>query len=52
MTEIIFSWPGIGRLMIEAIGARDYPLAQGCVLMFALTYVAGQHGHGRGLQPG
>ena len=39
VTEIIFSWPGIGRLLIEAIGARDYPLAQGCVLMFALTYV-------------
>jgi peptide/nickel transport system permease protein len=39
VTEIIFSWPGIGRLMIEAIGARDYPLVQGCVLAFALTYV-------------
>jgi|SRR5579875_345659 peptide/nickel transport system permease protein len=39
VTEIIFSWPGIGRLMIEAIAARDYPLAQGCVLVFALTYV-------------
>jgi ABC-type dipeptide/oligopeptide/nickel transport system permease component len=39
VVEIIFSWPGIGRLMIEAIGARDYPLAQGCVLVFALTYV-------------
>jgi peptide/nickel transport system permease protein len=39
VTEIIFSWPGIGRLMIEAIAARDYPLAQGCVLAFALTYV-------------
>jgi peptide/nickel transport system permease protein len=39
VTEIIFSWPGIGRLMIEAIGARDYPLAQGCVLVFALTSV-------------
>ena len=39
ITETIFSWPGMGRLMIEAIGARDYPLAQGCVLVFALTYV-------------
>jgi peptide/nickel transport system permease protein len=39
VVEIIFSWPGIGRLMIEAIGLRDYPLAQGCVLVFALTYV-------------
>src|SRR5208337_1420861 len=39
ITEIIFSWPGIGRLMIEAIGARDYPLVEGCVLTFAMTYV-------------
>lgn len=39
ITEVIFSWPGMGRLLIEAIAARDYPLAQGCVLVFALTYV-------------
>lgn len=39
ITEVIFSWPGMGRLLISAIGARDYPLAQGCVLVFALTYV-------------
>ncbi len=39
IAEMIFSWPGIGRLMIGAIGARDYPLVQGCVLVFALTYV-------------
>ncbi|HTW89411.1 MAG TPA: ABC transporter permease [Candidatus Binataceae bacterium] len=38
--EMIFSWPGLGRLMIGAIGARDYPLVEGCVLAFALTYVA------------
>ncbi|MGO9603042.1 MAG: ABC transporter permease [Candidatus Binataceae bacterium] len=37
--EVIFSWPGIGRLLISAISARDYPLVQGCVLTFALTYV-------------
>jgi len=37
--EIIFSWPGIGRLLIAAIGARDYPVVQGCVLTFAMTYV-------------
>jgi peptide/nickel transport system permease protein len=40
ITEVIFSWPGIGRLMIEAINARDYPVVEGCVLAFALTYVA------------
>lgn len=39
VTEIIFSWPGLGRLMIAAINNRDYPLVQGCVLVFALSYV-------------
>jgi len=39
ITEVIFSWPGLGRLMISAISARDYPLVEGCVLTFALTYV-------------
>jgi len=39
ITEIIFSWPGIGRLLIGAIGARDYPVVEGCVLTFAITYV-------------
>ena len=39
ITEVIFSWPGLGRLMITAIIARDYPLVEGCVLTFALTYV-------------
>ena len=39
ITEMIFSWPGLGRLMISAINLRDYPLVQGCVLMFALSYV-------------
>lgn len=39
ITEIIFSWPGIGRLTYQAISARDYPLAQGCFLTIALTYI-------------
>jgi peptide/nickel transport system permease protein len=39
ITEMIFSWPGLGRLLIGAIGARDYPLVEGCVLAFAMTYV-------------
>lgn len=39
ITETIFAWPGIGRLTILAITARDYPLAQGCVLAIALSYV-------------
>ena len=37
--EMIFSWPGIGRLLISAISARDYPVVEGCVLTFAMTYV-------------
>jgi ABC-type dipeptide/oligopeptide/nickel transport system permease component len=39
VTETIFSWPGIGRLTVQAIGARDYPLMQGCILLIAFTYV-------------
>ncbi len=39
ITEVIFSWPGLGRLLISAINLRDYPLVEGCVLTFALTYV-------------
>lgn len=39
ITETIFSWPGIGRLLITAIQTRDYPLVQGGVLFIALTYV-------------
>jgi peptide/nickel transport system permease protein len=39
ITETVFSWPGIGRLTIQAIQTRDYPLVQGCVLVIALAYV-------------
>ncbi len=39
ITETIFSWPGIGRLTIQAIQTRDYPLVQGCVLVIATAYV-------------
>ncbi|HVA93766.1 MAG TPA: nickel ABC transporter permease [Candidatus Dormibacteraeota bacterium] len=39
VTETIFSWPGIGRLAVQAISARDYPLLQGCILVIALSYV-------------
>ncbi|HTU34624.1 MAG TPA: nickel ABC transporter permease [Candidatus Acidoferrum sp.] len=40
VTETIFSWPGIGRLSVQAIEARDYPLLQGCILLIAVSYVA------------
>jgi ABC-type dipeptide/oligopeptide/nickel transport system permease component len=39
VTESIFSWPGIGRLTVQAISARDYPLLQGCILVIAISYV-------------
>lgn len=39
ITETIFSWPGLGRLTIQAIQTRDYPLVQGCVLVIATSYV-------------
>lgn len=39
VTETIFSWPGIGRLTVQAISARDYPLLQGCILVITVSYV-------------
>jgi ABC-type dipeptide/oligopeptide/nickel transport system permease component len=39
ITETIFAWPGIGRLLIQSIGFRDYPIVQGCILLIAVTYV-------------
>ncbi len=38
ITETIFSWPGIGRLVIQSIYARDYPLLQGCLIFISLSY--------------
>lgn len=40
ITETIFSWPGVGRLLIQSINFRDYPMVQGCILLIAVTYVA------------
>jgi ABC-type dipeptide/oligopeptide/nickel transport system permease component len=40
ITETIIAWPGVGRLLIQSIGFRDYPLVQGCILLIALTYVS------------
>lgn len=40
ITETIFSWPGVGRLLVQSIGFRDYPLVQGCILLIAITYVS------------
>jgi peptide/nickel transport system permease protein len=39
ITEQIFSWPGLGRLLISSISARDYPQVQASILVIALTYI-------------
>lgn len=39
ITETIFSWPGLGRLIVQAIQARDYPLVQGGILTIAISYL-------------
>jgi peptide/nickel transport system permease protein len=39
LTETVFSWPGLGRLMLDGILARDFPLVQGSVLLTALIFV-------------
>lgn len=39
LTETVFSWPGIGRMMFDAIRNRDYPVIQGATLVFALLFV-------------
>lgn len=40
VTEQIFSWPGMGRLIVEAISDRDYPVIQGCILFISALFVA------------
>ena len=39
LTETVFSWPGIGRYVVNAVNMRDYPVVQGCVLFFASMFV-------------
>jgi peptide/nickel transport system permease protein len=39
ITEVVFAWPGVGQLMVEAIQRRDYPVVQACVLLISVTYV-------------
>jgi peptide/nickel transport system permease protein len=39
VTETVFSLPGMGRLMVESIFARDYPMIQGCMVFVTLAYV-------------
>lgn len=39
LTEFVFAWPGIGRLMVDSIFARDFPVVQGIILVFALMFI-------------
>ncbi|PIU54681.1 MAG: glutathione ABC transporter permease GsiC [Deltaproteobacteria bacterium CG07_land_8_20_14_0_80_38_7] len=39
ITEKIFSWPGIGSLLMDSIGRRDYPVVEGCILLISFSYV-------------
>ena len=39
VTESVFTYPGLGRLLVQAIAARDYPLIQGCILVVLVIYV-------------
>ena len=39
VVEIVFSWPGLGQLALQAVEARDYPVLQGAILLFALTFL-------------
>ncbi|HKC10124.1 MAG TPA: ABC transporter permease subunit, partial [Methylomirabilota bacterium] len=39
LTETVFSLPGVGRLIVEGIFARDYPVVQGALLIVATTFV-------------
>jgi len=39
ITERIFDWPGLGSLILDGINNRDYPLVQGCMLVFSFTYL-------------
>ena len=39
IVEVVFGWPGMGRLVVNSVFVRDYPLVQGCVLIYAVIYV-------------
>jgi peptide/nickel transport system permease protein len=39
VTELVFNWPGVGRLVVDSIFSRDYPMIQTCVLIFSALYV-------------
>ena len=40
ITETIFSWPGLGRLMVDSVFTRDYPLVQACVIVTSTIFIS------------
>jgi ABC-type dipeptide/oligopeptide/nickel transport system permease component len=40
LTETVFAWPGIGRLLVDSIFFRDFPVVQGVVLLIAVAFIA------------
>ena len=39
VVEVVFVYPGVGQLMVDAVTSRDIPVVQGCALIFAVTYI-------------
>jgi ABC-type dipeptide/oligopeptide/nickel transport system permease component len=39
LTETVFAWPGVGRLLVDSIGSRDYPVVQGVVLLLSVAFI-------------
>ena len=39
VVEVVFNWPGMGRLLVDAVGMRDYPVIQALVLLFSLEFI-------------
>ena len=39
VVEVVFNWPGLGRLLVDAVDMRDYPVIQALVLLFSLEFI-------------
>ncbi len=38
LTETVFAWPGVGRLMVDSINGRDIPMVMGCIILVCATF--------------